>query len=60
MNIEVNKDRCPQNHRCPVINVCPVQAIDQNGYSLPVVDQEKCITCMKCFSYCPMGAFEKV
>lgn len=59
MNLTVNADRCPQNHRCPAINVCPVDAITQDGYGLPKIDPDKCISCMKCTSYCPMGAFEQ-
>lgn len=58
MEITVDKRRCPQNHRCPAINVCPVDAISQDGYGLPIIDQDKCIECMKCTGYCPMGAIE--
>ncbi|MEI6132898.1 MAG: 4Fe-4S binding protein [Bacillota bacterium] len=56
MQIIVNKASCPQNHRCPAINVCPADAITQEGNGLPVIDQEKCIQCEKCVMYCPMGA----
>jgi ferredoxin len=54
--LAVNKMRCPQNHPCPSIPVCPVGALKQTGYSAPVVDQEKCIRCGKCVSFCPMRA----
>ncbi len=54
--IKISNTRCPQNHRCPAIDVCPKEAISQKGYSLPVVDMDKCITCKKCISFCPMGA----
>ena len=41
MRIVVNKQKCPQNHRCPSIAVCPKGAITQdNHFSLPVVDAE--------------------
>ncbi|MEI8199829.1 MAG: 4Fe-4S binding protein [Eubacteriales bacterium] len=56
MNIAINENRCPQNHRCPAINQCPVGAISQEGYGLPVIDQEKCIHCSKCVMFCPMQA----
>ncbi len=56
MKITVDKHWCPQNHRCPAIMVCPTKAIRQEGYGLPIIDQEKCIHCMKCTRYCPMGA----
>ena len=54
--IHVNKHRCPQNHPCPSVRVCPVQALTQVGYGAPVADMEKCIKCGKCVRYCPMGA----
>lgn len=58
MKIVVDPRRCPQNHRCPAIGVCPVGAIEQEGFSLPTIDQEKCIECEKCFNFCPMRAFK--
>lgn len=56
MAIQVSPLACPQNHRCPIINVCPVGAISQNGFGLPIIDEEKCIECMKCSRYCPTRA----
>ncbi|MBF8983137.1 4Fe-4S binding protein [Lutibacter sp. B2] len=58
MKIIVNKDKCPQNHPCPSVRVCPVDAIIQEGYKAPIIDYDKCIQCKKCITYCPMGAFE--
>lgn len=52
----VKKMRCPQNHSCPSIKVCPADALSQKGYSAPTVDMTKCIKCGKCVKYCPMGA----
>lgn len=61
MKIIVNNAKCPQNHRCPSIAVCPVGAISQkDNFSLPIIDLEKCIVCGKCMKFCPKGAFEKV
>jgi ferredoxin len=57
--MKINPAKCPQNHPCPAIRVCPVQAISQKGVGLPVVDNEKCINCNNCINFCPMGAFEK-
>jgi ferredoxin len=54
--LTVNPSRCPQNHPCPSIRVCPVGALKQTGFQAPVVDQEKCIKCGKCVRYCPMRA----
>jgi Fe-S-cluster-containing hydrogenase component 2 len=56
MPVIVNKARCPQNHPCPAIRVCPVGALSQKGFGLPVVDEEKCTDCAQCTMYCPMGA----
>lgn len=59
MALEISKSHCPQNHRCPMLSVCPVGAISQNGNGLPVIDEEKCTECGKCTRYCPMGAVMK-
>ena len=58
MGLNVIKRRCPQNHRCPSIRVCPVGALSQQTVEAPAVDQEKCISCGKCVNYCPMNALE--
>lgn len=58
MNITVSKNRCPQNHPCPSLRVCPAGAMSQNGFEAPTIDQEKCISCKKCVKYCPMGAIQ--
>ena len=47
---------CPQNHRCPMIPICPAGAISQKGNALPEIDPEKCINCGACVSSCPFGA----
>ena len=54
--IRVNKNRCPENHPCPSVRVCPVEALSQVRFSAPTADMEKCIKCGKCVRYCPMGA----
>lgn len=59
MALTVNPNRCPQNHHCPLIPICPVDAISQNQYGLPLIDEEKCVECGKCTNYCAMGAVEK-
>lgn len=41
MALTVDNLRCPQNHRCPLLTVCPVGAITQSGFGLPVIDPEK-------------------
>jgi ferredoxin len=54
--MKVDPKRCPQNHRCPAMKVCPSGAINQNGFELPQIDQDTCTQCMTCVKYCPMGA----
>ncbi|MDR2940352.1 MAG: 4Fe-4S binding protein [Clostridiales bacterium] len=61
MKITVDPQKCPQDHKCPLIPVCPKAAISQKDiYSLPEVDESLCILCGKCVSQCPKHAFEKV
>ncbi len=52
----VKQDKCPQNHSCPSVKVCPVNALSQNGYNAPAVDMDKCIKCAKCVKFCPKKA----
>ena len=52
----VSKARCPENHPCPSIRVCPTGALSQRGFEAPAVDQDKCVKCGKCVKFCPMGA----
>jgi len=52
----VKTNRCPQNHPCPSVKVCPVNALSQKGYNAPIVDMDKCIKCGKCVKFCPMRA----
>ena len=55
----IDAHTCPQNHRFLLVNICPVQAISQQGYGLPVIDNDLCIACGKCSRSCPMGAVVK-
>lgn len=57
MSMTVNTTRCPQNHPCPMVRLCPVEAITQQGVSAPTIDTAKCIVCGKCVRGCPTGAF---
>ena len=52
----VKTNRCPQNHPCPSVRVCPVGALSQNGFRAPDVDTDKCIVCGKCVKFCPKQA----
>ena len=41
-------ENCPQNHKCPAVNVCPVGALSQKDFEAPIIDYDKCIGCGKC------------
>jgi Fe-S-cluster-containing hydrogenase component 2 len=56
MALVVKTNRCPQNHKCPSVRVCPVGALLQHGFDAPTVNMEKCIKCGKCTKSCPMRA----
>ncbi|EKD46700.1 MAG: hypothetical protein ACD_67C00108G0001 [uncultured bacterium] len=51
--IIVDSSKCPQDHQCPLVSICPVGAITQEGNSAPAIDQEKCISCGQCVATCP-------
>ena len=48
--------RCPQNHLCPLVGLCPVSAIVQRGFAAPTIDMSKCIDCGACSVSCAYGA----
>ena len=54
--LKVIIERCPQNHKCPAIKVCPVNALSQKGFDAPKVNYNKCIKCGKCANFCPKKA----
>ena len=56
MALAIQKGLCPQNHRCPAVKACPVDALSQEGLAAPTVDADKCIECGKCTDVCPTGA----
>ncbi len=54
--LEIRKENCPQNHKCPAVKACPAGALSQKDFEAPVSDYEKCISCGKCASVCPKKA----
>ena len=55
--IQINENNCPQNHRCPLILRCPVNAISQQSpFSVPGIDFDKCTECGLCTKFC--GTFQ--
>ena len=59
MAVKVNKLRCPQNHACPAVRVCPTGALKKTGKNAPEVVAELCTDCGQCVAFCPMGALEQ-
>ncbi len=56
MAVQVIASKCPQNHPCPSVKVCPVGALVQEGVNAPKVNEELCIDCGKCSDFCPKQA----
>ena len=54
--LTINIEKCPQNHECPAVKICPVGALSQKDFMAPVIDEEKCIRCGKCSNFCPKQA----
>lgn len=54
--LKVIIEKCPQNHKCPAVKICPVNALSQKGFAAPIVDYDKCIKCGKCANFCPKKA----
>lgn len=52
----IKRENCPQNHSCPAVATCPVEALSQSGKAVPEVDQDKCVQCGACAKACPKKA----
>lgn len=56
--LRIIESRCPQDHKCPAVKICPVGALSQEGFGLPKIDYDKCIRCGKCANFCPKKALQ--
>lgn len=56
MPLFIDPEKCPQNHKCPLVAECPMGAISQEGFNLPVINNQECILCRKCVRLCGMQA----
>ena len=54
--LKIITENCPQNHKCPAVNVCPVGALTQKEFEAPKIDYDKCIKFVKCSNFCPKKA----
>lgn len=52
----VDLSRCPQNHPCPSVPICPANALSQQGYAAPDIDGGACVSCGRCVASCPKKA----
>lgn len=56
----IRSELCPQNHKCPAVNICPIKALQQKDYNAPIVEDSKCIKCGKCVNFCPHKVFSLI
>jgi Fe-S-cluster-containing hydrogenase component 2 len=56
--INVDARKCPQNHPCPLVRMCPNGAIKQKAFLAPTIDRAKCTSCELCVMNCGYNAFE--
>lgn len=56
MAVTVVNKLCPQDHPCPAIRICPMEALSQIGNKAPTVNPDKCTDCGECTGFCPKGA----
>ena len=52
----VINEKCPPDHKCPAVKVCPAGALSQKENNAPVVYLNTCIRCGKCSNFCPKKA----
>lgn len=53
---DIVQHKCPQDHPCPCVRICPVDAVSQEGFSAPKIDKKTCIECGECVRFCPYQA----
>ena len=56
----VISDKCPQDHLCPCVQMCPVGAISQQDFQVPEINRDRCVYCGICADFCPYKAFAVV
>jgi len=56
MPVKVDASLCSQDHACPAAEICPNEALTQEGTAAPTVDEDLCTECGVCVEECPTGA----
>lgn len=53
--------KCPANHSCPAVKVCPYNALSQEDSNhAPVIDYNLCVACGACTRVCGKQALQIV
>jgi Fe-S-cluster-containing hydrogenase component 2 len=53
--------KCPANHSCPAVKVCPYNALSQEDNNhAPVIDYNLCVACGACTRVCGKQALQIV
>jgi ferredoxin len=58
--IVVDRNKCPHDHRCPLMDICPEEAISQGDDGYPIIDYTLCIECGICIKRCPLRAIKQL
>lgn len=54
--IQIDKNICKPEGRCPLTRKCPSLAISMGADGYPFIRQERCIRCQTCVRGCPENA----
>ena len=55
--IIIDKKKCPADHNCPLVILCPVKAITQTGFAAPEINTRICTECKRCVNHCVYKVF---
>ena len=56
--LKIITENCPQNHKCPAVNVCPVGALTQTNFEAPKIDYDNCQNQERRKSNIPIAIFK--
>lgn len=59
--LKLDLQKCPANHKCPAVGVCPVHALTQEDSNhAPEIDYNLCVACGACCRVCGKQALQIV